>query len=136
MKKAVVSVTQRRKFKITKDSKHNFPVASNLLNRDFQAHRPNAVCCSDITYLWTMEGWLFLAVIIDLYSRKVIGCSICHRMKASLVIEALLVAYWRRKPSKKLIFRSDPGSQYAGDDRRQLLCIYGMTSRMSGKVDC
>ena len=73
MKKAGVSVKHRKKFRITTDSKHNLPVAPNLLNRNFQVDQPNAVWCSDISYLWTMEGWLYLAVVIDLYSRRVVG---------------------------------------------------------------
>jgi len=100
MKKAGVSAKQRKKFKITTDSKHNLPVAPNLLNRNFNVDRPDAVWCSDITYLWTMEGWLYLAVIIDLFSRKVVGWAMSHHMKASLVMEALSMAYWRRKPPK------------------------------------
>lgn len=76
--------------------------------------QPDSVWCGDITYLWTMEGWLYLAVVIDLSSRKVVGWAMNSRMKASLVMEALSMAYWRRKPGKGLIHHSDRGSQYAG----------------------
>ena len=88
MKKAGVSVKRRKKFRITTDSNHNLPVAPNLLNRNFNMDRPDTVWCSDITYLWTMEGWLYLAVVIDLYSRKVIGWAMSNRMKTSLVKDA------------------------------------------------
>lgn len=86
MKKAGVSVTFRKRFKITTDSKHNLPVAPNLLNRSFQVDQPDAVWCSDISYLWTMEGWLYLAVVIDLYSRKVVGWAmhLRHRLPQKL----------------------------------------------------
>jgi len=136
MKKAGVSVKCRKKFRITTDSKHNLPVAPNLLNRKFQVDLPDAVWCSDITYLWTMEGWLYQAVIIDLYSRKVVGWAMSSSMKASLVMDALSMAYWRRKPGKGLIHHSDRGSQYAGSDYRNLLGIYGMICSMSRKGDC
>ena len=136
MKKAGVSVKHRKKFKITTDSRHNLPVAPNLLNRNFQVDRPDAVWCSDISYLWTMEGWLYLAVVIDLYSRKIVGWAISSRMKASLATEALLMAYWRRKPGKGLIHHSDRGTQYAGKDYQKLLNAYGMICSMSRKGDC
>lgn len=136
MKKAGVSVKHCKKFRITTDSKHNLPVAPNLLNRNFQVDRPDAVWCSDISYLWTMEGWLYLAVVIDLYSRKVVGWAIKSHMKASLATEALLMAYWRRKPGKGLIHHSDRGSQYAGCDYQKLLNAYGVICSMSRKGDC
>jgi len=136
MKKAGVSVKRRKIFKKTTDSKHNLPVAPNLLDRNFQVGRPNAVWCSDISYLWTMEGWLYLAVVIDLYSRKVVGWAMSNRLKASLVIESLLMAYWRRKPAKGLVHHSDRGCQYAGHDYQKLLDTYGMTCSMSRKGNC
>ena len=114
MKKANVSVKRRKKFKKTTDSKHNLPVAPNLLKRKFEVPQPNTVWCADITYLWTMQGWLYLAVVIDLYSRKIVGWAIDKHMKSSLVEQALKMAYWHRKPSKGLIHHSDRGSQYAG----------------------
>ena len=97
MKKAGVFVKRRKKFTITTESKHNFPVAPNLLNRNYQVDRPDAVWCSDISYLWTIEGWLYLAVIIDLYSRKIVGWAMSSRMKASLATEALSMAYNRER---------------------------------------
>lgn len=136
MKKAGVSVKHRKKFRITTDSKHKLPVAPNLLDRNFQVEQPDSVWCGDITYLWTMEGWLYLAVVIDLSSRKVVGWAMNSRMKASLVMEALSMAYWRRKPGKGLIHHSDRGSQYAGGDYRRLLDTYGMICSMSRKGNC
>ena len=136
MKKAGVFVKHRRKFKVTTDSNHNLPVAPNLLDRNFQVDRPDTAWCSDITYLWTMEGWLYLAVVIDLFSRKVVGWTMSNRINASLVTEALSMAYWRRKPGKGLIHHSDRGSQYAGCDYRKLLGSYGMTCSMSRKGNC
>ncbi len=136
MKKAGVSVKHRKKFKKTTDSKHNLPVAPNLLDRNFQVDRPDAVWCSDISYLWTMEGWLYLAVVIDLYARKVVGWAIKSRLDASLVTEALLMAYWRRKPAKGLIHHSDRGNQYASSEYQKLLQTYSMICSMSRKGDC
>jgi len=136
MKKAGVSVKHRKKFRITTDSKHNLPVAPNLLDRNFQVDRPDTVWCSDITYLWTMEGWLYLAVVIDLYSRKVVGWAMSSRMKASLVMEALSMAYWRRKPGKGLIHHSDRGVQYASHAYQDLLRRNGFIPSMSRKGNC
>jgi putative transposase len=136
MKRAGVAVKQRKKFKKTTDSSHNLPVAPNLLNRQFAADRPNIAWCSDITYLWTLQGWLFLAVIIDLCSRKVVGWAMSHRINASLVEQALLMAYWRRKPLKGVIHHSDRGSQYASEHYQKLLESYGMICSMSRKADC
>jgi len=136
MKKAGVSVKRRKKFKITTDSNHKLPVAPNILNRQFKIERPDTVWCTDITYLWTVQGWLYLAVVLDLYSRKIVGWAMSNRMTAPLVKEALLMAYWRRKPEKGLIHHSDRGSQYAGNEYQELLEQYGMVCSMSRKGDC
>lgn len=136
MKKADVSVKCRKKFKKTTDSNHRLPVAPNLLDRQFEVQRANAVWCADITYLWTMQGWLYLAVIIDLYSRKVVGWSMSNRMKSSLVEQALCMAYLHRKSGEGLIHHSDRGSQYAGKKYQKLLKRYGMICSMSRKGDC
>jgi len=100
MKKAGVSEKRRKKFKRTTDSNHNLPIAENLLNRQFESNRPNAVWCADITYLWKLRGWFYLAAVIDLCSCKVVGWAMDNHLRASLVKEALLMAYWRRKPPK------------------------------------
>jgi transposase InsO family protein len=133
MKKAGLKVRPHKRFKRTTDSRHSLPVAPNLLKQRFQVDGPNRIWCGDITYLWTLEGWLYLAVIIDLYSRKVIGWAIDAQMKTSLVLEALRMAYWRRKPAQGLIHHSDQGSQYAAYDYQQQLNIFGMIPSMSGK---
>ena len=136
MRKANVSVKRYKKFKITTDSNHKFPVAPNLLKRQFEVQRPNRVWCADITYLWTHQGWLYLGVVIDLYSRKIVGWAMDSRMKSSLVEQALSMAYWHRKPDKGLIHHSDRGSQYAGKEYQKLIKRYGMFGSMSRKGDC
>jgi putative transposase len=136
MKKAAVSVKHRKKFKKTTDSNHKLPVAPNLLDRQFEVQTANAAWCADITYLWTMQGWLYLAVIIDLYSRKIVGWAMSNRMKSSLVEQALCMAYLHRRPGKGLIHHSDRGSQYAGAEYQKLLSRYGMICSMSRKGDC
>jgi putative transposase len=99
----------KKKFKHTTDSKHHLPVAANLLNRDFKAEAPNQKWCGDITYVWTQEGWLYLAVVIDLYSRKVIGWSLQATMTKQLVCDALMMALWRRGFPRDILFHSDRG---------------------------
>ena len=136
MKKAGVAFKRRKKFKHTTDSNHRFPVAPNLLDRQFEVLETNAAWCADITYLWTVQGWLYLAVIIDLCSRKVVGWAMSNRMKSSLVEQALCMAYLHRKPSKGLIHHSDRGSQYAGKEYQKLLKHYGMICSMSRKGNC
>jgi putative transposase len=101
-----------KKCKATTNSNHRLPVAPNLLQQDFSAHKPNEKWVSDITYVWTEEGWLYLAVVMDLYSRMVVGWAISERMTSQLVIDALQMAIWRRKPPRGLITHSDRGSQY------------------------
>jgi len=100
-----------KRFKVTTDSKHSQPVAPNILGRQFDVKAPDRASAGDITYLWTQAGWIYLAVIIDLYSRKVVGWSINRRMKTDLVTDALTMAVWRRKPTPGLIHHTDRGSQ-------------------------
>jgi putative transposase len=109
MNLAQVSVRRRRKFKATTDSRHNLPVAPNLLDREFEAKEPTRVWASDITYMWTAGGWLYLAVILDLFSRQVVGWSMNKRITKKLVIDALRMGVWRRRPDAGLIFHSEPG---------------------------
>jgi len=136
MKMANVSAKQKKKFKVTTDSKHNMPVAPNLLGRQFKVEEPDKVYVSDLTYLWTQEGWLYLVVIIDLFSRQVVGWSLNKRMTKQLVMNALRMAYWRRKPAAGLLFHSDRGSQYCSTDFQRMLKSYKMVSSMSRKGDC
>jgi len=136
MKRAKVVAASAKRFKKTTDSKHRLPVAPNLLERQFVAAAPDRVWCADITYLWTLQGWLYVAIIIDLFSRKIVGWAMSSRMAASLVEEALKMAYWRRKPAAGLMHHSDRGSQYAALDYQRLLSGYGMRCSMSRKGDC
>ncbi len=136
MKKAGAEFRPRKKFRRTTDSRHKHPVAANLLNRQFEVSQPDRVWCSDITYLWTQQGWLYLAIILDLYSRKVVGWALSNRINAQLVVDALRMAYWRRKPSAGLIHHSDRGSQYASKVYQGELKKYNMVCSMSRKGDC
>jgi putative transposase len=129
----------KRRFRVmTTDSRHDLPIAPNLLDRNFTVAAPNTAWSGDITYIATEEGWLYLAVVIDLFSRQVVGWSMRPDMRRDLVIDALEMAWYQRRPDKKagLIFHSDRGSQYASDDFRQLLEEYGITPSMSRKGNC
>lgn len=126
----------RRKFVATTDSKHDLPVAENVLGREFSVAEPDRVWVSDITYIPTDEGWLYLAGVVDLCSRTAVGWSMSEGLERQLVMDALKMAYLRRRPCKGLIHHSDRGSQYASADYRQLLSDYGMQMSMSRKGDC
>ena len=126
----------RSKFKATTDSKHDLPVADNLLDRRFDCDGPNQVWVSDITYIWTLEGWLYLAVVIDLFNRAVVGWSMSKRIDRALALDALKMALGRRNPSAGLIHHSDRGSQYASYDYQNALLSHGMLCSMSRKGDC
>lgn len=136
MAEAKVWVRYRKRYKVTTDSNHSKPLFENVLDRGFDVERPNMAYVGDITYIWTREGWLYLAVVIDLYSRKVVGWNMGSRMKAKLVIDALRMAIWQRKPDKGLIVHTDRGSQYASHDYRKLLNAHGLVGSMSRKGDC
>jgi len=136
MKLAGVTAKQRKRFKATTDSNHRLPVAPNLLNRRFSVTTPNCVWVGDITYIWTSEGWLYLAVVIDLYSRRIVGWSMNNCISRHLVMDALIMAIWRRKPSRGLIFHSDRGIQYACKQTVNLLQYYRVEQSMSGKGNC
>jgi len=125
-----------RKFKVTTDSNHSLPVAPNLLARDFTASAPNQKWVGDITYLMTSEGWLYLAVIIDLYSRSVVGWSMGERMTSSLVCDALTMALFRRGFPKDVILHSDRGSQYCSHAYREMADKYQLKMSMSRKGNC
>ncbi len=128
----------KRRFRVvTTDSGHDLPIAPNLLNRNFAVNAPNQAWTGDITYIPTDEGWLFLAVVIDLFSRKVVGWSMRGDLHRSVVIDALEMAWYQRLPEKgTLIFHSDRGSQYASDDFRQLLDQHGIRPSMSRRGNC
>lgn len=126
----------KKKFKLTTDSGHNHKVSPNLLNRNFSADAPNAKWVSDITYIWTSEGWLYLCVIIDLYSRKVVGWASSSRIDAQLLLQAFWRAIEARRPPEGLIFHSDRGSQYCSRKFRRALRSLGIRQSMSRKGDC
>ena len=126
----------KRKFKATTDSKHLLPIADNLLNRDFIAKAPDQKYVGDITYIWTAQGWLYLAVVLDLFSRKVVGWAMADHMRVQLVNDALLMAIWKRKPKAGLIWHTDRGSQYASESHRQILDDHKIKQSMSRKGNC
>ena len=125
-----------RKYKATTNSNHSLPIAPNLLQQDFSADRPNQKWVSDITYIATEEGWLYLAVVLDLYSRLVVGWSMSHRMTATLTCDALRMALFRRHLPRGVIAHSDRGSQYCSHEYRKLLNEHGLICSMSAKGDC
>lgn len=126
----------KRKFVNTTDSKHDYPVAPNLLNRQFNVAQPNQAWTSDITYLRTRQGWLYLAAVMDLYSRKIVGWAMAPTMPTELVVAALQMAVQQRCPPPGLILHSDRGSQYASDTYQTLLTQYGIRCSMSRKGNC
>ena len=138
MKKAGLQSKHKKKFKATTNSKHSNPVAPNILNRNFTVNKPNTAWVSDISYIWTNEGWLYLAVIIDLYSRAVVGWAMDARMTTTLIESALQMAIWKRKPPRdnSLIFHSDRGSQYASNQFQKLLKEHKIICSMSRKGNC
>ena len=136
MRENGIRAKQKRRFKATTQSKHNYPVAPNILNREFKVSEPNQVWVADITYISTDEGWMYLATILDLYSRMLVGWSMDKNMTRQLTMDALTMAYWRRKPNSGLLHHSDRGSQYASHDYQKLLSSYGMSCSMSGKGEC
>jgi len=125
-----------RKFKATTDSNHDLPVAPNLLEQNFTASRPNEKWVTDTTYLWTEEGWLYLAVVLDLYSRMVVGYALSERNDRHLVMNALQRALWRRNFPQGVIVHSDRGSTYCSNDYRKLLDKHGLQCSMSKRGDC
>lgn len=132
-----LSCKTKRKFKVTTDSKHNKLISPNLLNREFRVIRPDTYWVGDITYISTKNGWLYLATVIDLYSRQIIGWSMSNNMKAKLVNDALTMAIWKRKPKRGgLIWHTDQGSQYASESHRSILKDHDIIQSMSRKGDC
>lgn len=131
-----IRCTHKKKFRVTTDSKHNLPIAPNLLDRQFACTAPNQVWVADITYIPTDEGWLYLAAIKDLYSCEIVGWAMDSRMTKALVADALRAAYWRKKPKPGLMHHSDRGSQYCSATYRALQASYGMRTSMSRKGNC
>lgn len=136
MRSMNIKAIAKRKFKVTTDSEHSKPVFENILNRDFNTTDINQKWASDITYIKTNEGWMYLAVVIDLYSRAVIGWSMDKRMKKSLVCNAIMMALFRRKFPYGVIVHSDRGSQYCSNQYRNILKTYALIGSMSRKGNC
>ena len=138
MQKHGIRARGKRRFRVaTTDSLHTLPVAPNRLERNFSPARPDTAWSGDITYIATDEGWLFLAVVIDLFSRRVVGWSLQPHMQRNLVIDALEMAFQQRRPTRgELLFHSDRGSQYASEDFARLLDEHGITASMSRKGNC
>ena len=136
MKEKGLKGRQKRRFKATTDSGHNYMVAPNILNRDFTVGAPNRIWVSDITYIWTLEGWLYLCVILDLYSRIAAGWAMSAQITTELAVDALSMAVTHRNPAPGLVFHSDRGIQYAADEFRGRIEEYQMIQSMSRKGDC
>ena len=136
MKKLNLKVTQRIAYKVTTKRNHNNDVADNLLNQNFNPVAPNQIWAGDITYLKTGEGWMYLAIVMDLYSRRIVGWYIGKRMTTNLICKAMIMAYNLRQPSKGLVFHSDRGSQYTSKRYRKLLDGYGVRASMGDVGAC
>lgn len=125
-----------KRYKVTTNSKHKLHIAKNLLKQDFSSTKVNEIWTSDITYIWTKEGWLYLAIVLDVFSREIVGWSMDKRMTKDLVISAIKNAIIRKNPPEGIIFHSDRGSQYASNDVRQVLKTNGFKQSMSGSGNC
>ncbi len=125
-----------RKTRVTTNSNHRLPIANNLLNQQFDVDEPNRAWVCDITYIQTTQGWLYMAIVLDLFSRRIVGWEVSARMKKELVCSALEKAYQNRKPAPGLICHSDRGSQYCSHEYRRLLESYHMQQSMSRKAQC
>ncbi len=136
MRQAALRAKTVKKWRATTQSNHRLPVAENTLNRQFTVTQPNRVWAGDITYVWTAEGWLYLAVVLDLYSRLVIGWALGTRLTGDLVQSALTMALTNRRPASGLVHHSDRGSQYAATSYQRLLDEYGLIPSMSRKGNC
>lgn len=125
-----------RRFRTTTDSQHALPIAPNVLARRFETPTPNTIWVTDMTYLWTLEGWLYLVVILDLFSRRIVGWAMSERMTRQLAVDALTMALTHRQPPPGLICHSDRGSQYASHEYRAVLAAHGIVASMSRRADC
>ena len=136
MRGAGIAAKPKRKFRRTTDSNHALPVAANVLDRQFDAGEPNAAWVADVTYVWTREGWLYLAVVVDLFSRLVVGWSMDATMTSRLVVDALEMAVAGRQPASGLVAHSDRGCQYASEHHRRVLAGAGLVCSMSRQGNC
>ncbi len=131
-----IIAVQKRKFRVTTDSNHGYSVWPNILDRNFVVEKPNVVWVSDITYVWTFEGWLYVAAVLDLFSRGIVGLAMDKTIADTLTTRAMRQAILRRNPTKGLICHTDRGSQYAGNDFKAILAQNGFVGSMSRKGDC
>jgi putative transposase len=136
MREEGIEGQRKRRFRVTTDSRHSHPIAANQLNRNFTAPAPNKIWVTDITYIWTREGWIYLAAILDLFSRRVVGWSMDSRIDRALALDALGMALKTRRPEPGLLHHSDRGVQYASMDYQSQLRERGIICSMSGKGDC
>jgi putative transposase len=136
MRENGIRARHKRRFKATTDSRHSLPIAPNRLEQNFTTERPDQVWTADITYLATGEGWLYLAMVLDLHTRQIVGWAMRERMTEDLVIDALRMAWFRRRPKPGVIFHSDRGSQFCSQAFRAELGKYGMLASMSRKGNC
>ena len=136
MRREGIRAKRRRKFRVTTDSKHTHPIAPNVLNRDFTVELPNTAWVTDVTYVWTHQGWLYLAAILDLCSRRVVGWAAGANNDRQLALEALQRAITHRTPRDGMLHHSDRGSTYASGDYRSALDQLGIVASMSRKGDC
>lgn len=136
MKKMNLKAKTKKKFRVTTDSKHNLPISPNILNRDFSTTAMDQKWVGDITYIHTQEGWLFLATVIDLHSRSIIGWSMNKRMTKALVCDALMMALWNRRFPKEVVMHTDRGSQYCSHRYQKIIRLYGLKSSMSRRGNC
>ena len=136
MRESHIQARARRRYRVTTDSRHDLPVAANILDQNFHAERPDQVWATDITYIWTLEGWLYLAVVEDLFSRRVVGWSMATHMRTELVLGALEMAIGNRLPEGDLVHHSDRGSQYASYAYQKVLDSHGIQCSMSRRANC
>ena len=136
MRAAGLRARARRRFRCTTDSQHAMAIKGNLLARRFAVSAPNRSWVSDITYIWTLEGWLYLAIVMDLFSRRVVGWALSKRLERGLALDALGMALKGRPRSRAMLHHSDRGSQYASHEYQQLLAAHGILSSMSRKGNC
>ena len=136
MRENGLKALQKRRFKKTTDSDHGGPVAANILDQDFSAEQPDQKWAADISYIWTAEGWLYLAIVVDLFSRRIVGWATSDRMKKDLALTAMKRALALRQPPRGILHHSDRGSQYCSGDYQKLLANHGILPSMSGKGNC
>jgi putative transposase len=135
-KQAGIEAKRKRRFRVTTQSRHSFPIAGNVLGRRFTADQPDRIWVGDITFIPTQAGWLYLAVLLDLYARRVVGWAMSQSIDSNLVTEALQMALARRRPKPGLVHHTDQGRQYAAGSYRQWLSAHGIEASMSRKGDC